>query len=181
MSNDDLLQSFVAGDQAAWSAIVCRFERLVYSVPLHCGLGPDDAADVTQATFAALINQSLAIREPDRLGYWLSTVARRLTWRQLERRRREAPAGAHLETIIDLDRVSESDHADRLAFDAEVYDAINRLPAHCRDLISQLFLDADEPTYAEVGVRLDRPVGSIGPTRQRCLDRLRDLIEELRA
>ncbi len=181
MSNAELLQRFVDGDQAAWDAIVCRFERLVYSVPLHCGLGPDDAADVTQATFAALINQSRTIRQPDRLGSWLSTVARRLTWRQLECRRREAPVGEHLESMVDLDRVSDSDHAERLAFDAEVYDALNRLSPRCRDLITHLFLDGDEPTYAEVGVRLDRPVGSIGPTRQRCLDRLRDVIEELRA
>ncbi len=180
MSNGDLLQRFADGDEAAWAAIVCRFERLVYSVPLHCGLGPHDAADVTQATFAALINQSQTIRQPDRLGSWLSTVARRLTWRQLERRRREAPAGADLESIVDLDRVSESDHADRLAFDAEVYDALNRLSPSCRELITHLFLDTDEPTYAEVGDRLDRPVGSIGPTRQRCLDRLREVIEELR-
>lgn len=180
LSNADLLQRFGDGDPAAWNAIVDRFERLVHSVPSRSGLGPHDAADVTQATFAALINQFGAIREPDRLGFWLTTVARRLTWRLLEQRRREAPVGELIEGLSDLDGSRASDHAERIALDAEVYDAMNRLPASCREVITQLFFDRGEPSYAEISLRLDRPLGSIGPTRQRCLDRLRETIEEMR-
>ncbi len=173
-SSGVLLERFRSGDEDAWNTIVGRFERLVYSIALRSGLNREDAADVTQSTFAALIRQIDNIKQPDRLGSWLTTVARRLAWRRIETLRRESPIGDDIDVRIDFD------DSERFAAEAEVYDAMSRLPAACQDIITRLFLDPKEPTYAELSVVLGRPVGSIGPTRQRCLDRLRAIIEEQR-
>lgn len=180
-SNQELLEHLGDGDRAAWEELVHRFERLVYSVPIRSGVPVDDAADIAQSTFAALIRNHDRIRDPERLGSWLTTVARRLTWRFLEQQRREAPRSDHLEVVIELDAPADFDHSERFALDAEIYDAIRQLSPTCQELIARLFLTGEEPSYAELSRALHRPIGSIGPTRQRCLDRLRTVLEEMRS
>src|SRR5215216_3858638 len=70
-----------------------RYERLVYSIPLRYGLSRDDAADIAQITFTILIQSMDSLSEDSRLGPWLVTVARRHTWRLLDRNRRERALG----------------------------------------------------------------------------------------
>ena len=177
-TNAELLARFGKGDQAAWLALVARFERLVYSVPIRTGVDLDDAADITQSTFAALLRSHDRISDPERLGSWLTTVARRLTWRVIEQRRRETPRSDHLDGDLEFRSLIEFDHSESFARDADVYDAIRRLSPSCREVITRLFLTGEEPSYAELSQTLGRPIGSIGPTRQRCLERLRIVLEE---
>jgi RNA polymerase sigma-70 factor (ECF subfamily) len=88
----DLVPRCRAGDSQAWHELVTAYERLVYSVPRSYGLDREDAEDVTQATFALLLSGLRSLRDDQSLVPWLGTVARRQTWRVIDRRRRDREA-----------------------------------------------------------------------------------------
>ncbi len=162
------------GEATAWDELLDRFERLVYSVALREGLSIEDAADVTQTTFEALLAQLDRIRDDRQIVYWLMTVARRQAWRVRKDRQRLQPRE---QTTLDGAEEAEDPTDDR-ADVLWVYDGLSKLGSPCRDLITALYFDPHTPSYAEVASRLGRPVGSIGPTRARCLQRLRDILDE---
>ncbi|WP_219416278.1 RNA polymerase sigma factor [Pseudonocardia nigra] len=160
-------------DPQAWREVLDRYERLVFSIPLHHGLSRDDAADVCQIAFSALLEGLDNVRDETRLGAWLATVARRQTWRILAGRRRESLDGR--------DDPEQSSSADPIAAHERVvwlYEALLELEPGCRELLISLYFDTTQPSYAEVARRLGRPLGSIGPTRARCLERLRAALGE---
>jgi RNA polymerase sigma factor (sigma-70 family) len=170
-----LLHACRRGDPTAWQSILDRYERLVYSIPLNFGLSHADADDVAQSTFTALIRSLDAIEDEDRLGAWLGTVARRQTWRLVERRRREAP-----DDHSGLDRVaSDEESRTRVEHLEWVHQGLTRMDARCRHLIEALYFDEGDPAYTEVAERFGIPVGSIGPTRARCLQKMRTILESL--
>ena len=166
-----------AGDKDAWDAIVESFSGLVWSVANGHRLGPADAAEVMQTTWQRLLEHLDRIREPERLGGWLATTARRESLRMLKLRNRELPTddettfGRGLEQgpspeelVLDKDR------------DRQLWRAFARLSERCQRLLRLVVLVA--PPYAEVAIALDMPIGSIGPTRARCLDQLRRFLTE---
>lgn len=171
VDNSSLLEACRNGDTRAWSRIVDRYERLVYAIPLREGLNRDDAADVAQETFAALIGSIDRINDPERLSAWLITVARRLSWH------RQGLIPDTLD-VLDVDLATDHDIAGDTAQTSWVYEAIQSLGEPCRSLVIALFFDPGEPSYAEIALRLGRPVGSIGPLRARCLERLRCALEQ---
>jgi RNA polymerase sigma factor (sigma-70 family) len=170
LSDFELLDACRGGDPEAWEQLVARYERLVYSVALRNGVTREEAADITQMTFIALLESIGKLRDEQRLASWLMSVARRLAWRQRRRSERERPG---------LDGASTSDNAiaswERIAV---VHEGLQRLGRACRDLILALYFDPATPSYAEVAERLGRPIGGIGPMRARCLQRLRTLLGE---
>ena len=170
-----MLRACQNGDQKAWQALLERYERLVYSIPLNFGLSRSDADDVAQATFSALIRSLGSISDEQRLAAWLGTVARRQTWRLVERRRREPPVSDD-----QLDRVSTEDsviaHTENLEW---LHQGLTKMDRRCRDLLTSLYFSEETPAYTAVAEQFDIPVGSIGPTRARCLDKLRSYLEEL--
>jgi RNA polymerase sigma factor (sigma-70 family) len=166
-----------AGDQGAWAALVDDFTGLVWSVAAGHRLGPGDTAEVVQTTWLRLLENLGRIREPERLGGWLATTARRESLRLLRLRGREWPADAEQvldrepapgptpeEAVLDRDR------------DRRLWRAFARLPERCQRLLRLVVVL--RPPYTEVAAIMDIPVGSIGPTRQRCLDRLRRQLAE---
>jgi len=169
--NRDLIDACRSGDNVAWSEVVSRYERLVYAIPLKEGLSHDEAADVAQDTFAALMTGMHNIADPERLGAWLMTVARRFSWRH--RNRRLDLAGEDvIVSLIDEDIAGDAIQA------LWVYEAVNDLGEPCRSVILGLFFDPKEPSYEEIALRIGRPLGSIGPLRTRGLERLRRRLEE---
>ena len=90
----DLILDCRSGDLGAWQSLLDRYERLVFSVPRRYGLSREDAADITQLTFTIFFQSMDTLSEDSTLGAWLTTVARRHTWRRLDRKRREE-AGSH--------------------------------------------------------------------------------------
>src|SRR3954447_2455521 len=90
-SNADLLRRCLAGDANAWQVIVRRYSRLVHSVPVRYGLSRPEAEDIGQEVFWALAQQMERIEDPERLGGWLLTTARRMSWRLIQQRRQEQP------------------------------------------------------------------------------------------
>jgi len=170
-SDEELLAACRRGDVSAWSLVLARYERLVFSVALRYGLSRDDAADIAQATFTALLQGLDDLREQDRLASWLATVARRQTWRLLERTRRERLETLNGDGPEADDEIAGWERAEWL------HRGLDGLGEPCRELLATLYLDPAQPSYADVAARLRRPVGSIGPTRARCLARLRTILD----
>lgn len=165
LDTTSLLQRCAHGDLAAWEALVDRYSRLVYSVPVRLGMSADDAADVVQDTFSTLLVRLGDIDRPESLGSWLMTVARRLTWR---RRAAERPVVEVAETML-IDSGSDERTLRAIALQG----ALETVGEPCSTLIRLLFLDPTEPGYTEVARCLGCAVGNVGPLRGRCLERLR--------
>lgn len=175
-SDAALIAACRGGDAVAWNKLVGRYERLVFAVASYEGLGPDDAADVTQLTFEALLDQVDDLLNADRLRWWLTSVARRTSWKTRERVRRDAP----LEITESWQRrLSVPDGADDRAELQSLVRALDQLGEPCRELLTQLYFDPSEPSYAEIAANLGRSQNGIGPSRSRCLAHLRQILESI--
>ena len=171
-----LLQAASDGDQAAWSALVDRYARLVWSVVR--GFRLDDAAahDVFQTVWLRLVEHVDRIREPERLPGWLSMTAKNECIRVLNRQKRQIPSDFE----YDVADPTARDFADPL-IDLESIEvamqAFEQLSPEHQQLMR--LLCADPPLdYETIASIIDRPIGSIGPTRARCIARLRAIIGE---
>ena len=164
------------GDQQAWNAIVDRFTNLLWSVARGHRLGTADAADVVQTTWLRLVEHLDDIREPERLTAWLITTARRESLRVVGMARREDVGGADdLAANMPDERDGPIDTGLLLdERDALLWHCFGQLNERCQQVLRAL-MASPPPSYAEVSSALELPVGSIGPTRGRCLDRLRVL------
>ncbi|MGI9598787.1 MAG: RNA polymerase sigma factor [Acidimicrobiales bacterium] len=168
----DLVLAARAGSTEAWTELIDRFSPMVRAVARRHRLGPADIDDVYQVTWLRLAENLDRLREPDRVAGWLATTAKREALRIATRPRNET-------TTIDLDLLEgDSDEADQQLAANEAAVAVARgfseLGERCRDLLTHLLID--ELEYAEISDRLDIPIGSIGPTRKRCLQKLRALL-----
>jgi RNA polymerase sigma factor (sigma-70 family) len=168
--NTRLMHRAAAGDEAAWNDLIDRFSGLVWSIPRSLGLGAADAADVFQTTWLRLVEHVGALAEPEHVAAWLATTARRECLRLLRGAQRQIPVGDALP-----ERIAETPepHARLVAAerDATLRLAFARLRPADQALLRLLVTDPT-PSYNEVSVALDMPIGSIGPTRARCIARL---------
>jgi RNA polymerase sigma factor (sigma-70 family) len=161
------------GDQQAWDLIVARYSALLWAVTRAHRLGTADAGDVVQTTWLRLIEHLPQIRNPEGLGSWLATPARRECLGLLRSGARCQPS-EEIELLVD----AGADHAEldsallTAERDAELWAAFNRLPTRDRALLRLLAVDSP-PSYQEISAALGMPIGSIGPTRARALARLR--------
>ncbi len=170
-----LVRKASEGDEQAWSALVDRFAGLVWAVARGHGLAQADAADVSQTTWLRLVEQLNLIRDPERLGAWLATTARRESLRTLRRQARHVSVDECDDWICwDGEREPIDDLVIRER-DAALWEAFESLPPRCKRLLRALLADPP-PSYAELSDALEMPIGSIGPTRARCLDLLRGRI-----
>lgn len=164
------------GDNDAWDQLVERFSPLLWSICRGYALPRADAADVCQRVWMYLVEQLPAIRKPEALPGWLVTTARRECVRLLGAARRCPPVEDPLDAA-GLGQVEDADAAvDRALLaaerDAALRQAFEQLRPECRRLLALLIQDPPVP-YAEISARLGMPIGSIGPTRARCLGHLR--------
>jgi RNA polymerase sigma factor (sigma-70 family) len=175
-----LVRLAAEGDESAWSALVRRFSGLVWSVARSHNLGGADAEEVFQTTWLRLTEHVGRIKEPDRVGAWLATTARHESLKIIRAGKRAAPTD-------DLDALDlgDDDSPETRFLDAEqsaaddatkqrLWAAFQRLPDRCRELLRVLI--ADPPlSYTEISAMFGIAIGSIGPTRGRCLRQLREL------
>jgi len=171
-TDHELIQACRAGHALAWERLLDKYERLIFSVSLNYGLTTDDAADVTQITFTILLQNLDTLPDGIRLAPWLATVARRHTWRLLVRNRREAVSPeedlAGNETVGGI-----IDYSERWELAEWLNYGLSMLDERCRQLLLALYFDEEQPSYDQVANHLKMPVGSIGPTRARCLEHMR--------
>lgn len=173
----DAVRRAAVGEPDGWDELVDRFSGLVWSVARGHGLGPADAADVAQTTWLRLAESLPRLRDPERVGAWLVTTARRESLRVLRRGQRHIPAGVEVGDDRPCpDDVSPDARMLRRERETVLWTAFGALPSLCRTLLRVLLSDP-APSYAEVSEALDMPIGSIGPRRARCLDRLRIVLE----
>jgi RNA polymerase sigma factor (sigma-70 family) len=182
VSDRDLILRCRKGSVGAWHQLLNKYEGLVYSIPLRYGLSRDDAADIAQVTFTILIQSLDSLADDSRLGPWLVTVARRHTWRLLQRNRRET-SNEHLEgTDLAENAVllgkSDVDSIEHWELSKWLEAGLSKLGEPCKELLLALYFQPEQSSYAEVAERLGRPIGSIGPSRARCLKRLRQVLGE---
>lgn len=170
-TDSELLARCQGGDPDAWAMLIDRYQRLVYTVALRNGVGRDDAADVTQSVFIALLESTSGIRSGHRLASWLMTVSRRQAWRLRARQNHET-----LEPDPGLDLADQLDAIADWESVAVVHEALGRIGQPCRDLVVRLYFDPAAPSYAEIAARLGKAIGTIGPMRARCLNSLRKLL-----
>ncbi len=187
-TNQLLIQRCRQGDATAWQQLVSRYVRLVHSIPVRYSLAPAEVDDIGQEVFLALAQQLHQIVDPESLPAWLMTTARRASWRVLQKHKREQPLdeieltdsqlpdtyqpiGGHAPSMQELLQGWQNQEA--------LAQGLATLGDRCRQLLTLIFLDADEPSYDDISHTLAIPKGSIGPTRNRCLQQLRAILEGL--
>jgi RNA polymerase sigma factor (sigma-70 family) len=175
----ELVRAASKGDQRAWEGLIGRFGGLVWSVARAHGLSRADAADVSQTAWLRLVEHLHRLRDPERVGTWLAATARHEALRTLRRARRQLPVGDDAELDAQLERSGppvDSPEARTLAAERSdlLWRAFAELPPRCQTLLRVLMADPP-PSYQQVAVAMDMPIGSIGPTMGRCRHRLRQL------
>jgi len=162
------------GDKGAWDALVERYAPLIWSICRRHQLVGADADEVGQSVWLRLVDQLDKLREPAALPGWLATTARRECLRVLHAMRGPQSARYELKTEILPDGQPETADQELLAAErhAALHEAFLTLPPRGQQLIALLIQDPSVP-YAEISAKLGIPVGSIGPSRRRYLDKLR--------
>lgn len=174
------------GEAAAWSALVKRHQRLVYAVVMRIGLDQHSAADVFQTVFERLLKHLPRIVDPTRLQGWMAVTAKREALLHLRRSRRTVSMSRDDDDSAGA-QDSEWDFADDAPLPGDALEelqqldslrhALDRLDERSRSFLLLLFRADDEKLgYDEIARQMGMPVGSIGPTRARCLEKLRKLM-----
>ncbi len=173
----ELVRQAAEGDRWAWERLVDQYARIIWAVTRDFKLAESDAADVFQATWLRLFEHIDRLEYPARVGSWLMVTARRECLRNVAARKRVVLVhddGALGDVVAHDPEVDERLLADERA--QHVREAISHLPWQWQQLVRLLMADP-QPSYAEISDQLGLPIGSIGPTRGRCLARLRALLQ----
>ena len=183
-SDTHLIRACLAGNERAWAALIQRYKRLIYSIPIKYGATPDDASDIFQAVCMEMFSELSNLRKTESLKSWLITVASHQAYHWKKRRRTGD---------LELDN-TEEDHvpvqlADSGALAPEqleevereqmLREAVGKLNERCAHMIRLLFYEHPPLPYTEVAQRLGLAIGSIGFIRGRCLQRLQKILTEM--
>lgn len=177
LSHGELLRRAAAGDNSAWNDLVDRFGQMVWSIARGFRLDDATAKDVSQTVWLKLVENIDRIADPERLPGWLATTARREALRVSKARDRDIPTDFEYDVADDtspsLDELLVDDEENRT-----VVSAFATLDAVCQQLLRLMMI---EPalSYEEISETTGRPIGSLGPTRSRCLDKLKSAISRI--
>ena len=169
----DLVVRAKNGDNQAWDALVERYAPLIWSICRRYRLSSADSEDVNQSVWLILVGQLVALREPAALSGWLATTTQRECGRVLRAAHRTQPGRQVLEeNIPDEQAATAEEELLKAERHAALREAFTYLSPSGQQLIAMLIQDPPVP-YAQISAKLGIPVGSIGPTRRRCLNKLR--------
>jgi RNA polymerase sigma factor (sigma-70 family) len=178
-TDSELVSACLSGDEHAWSELIDRYSRLIFSIPLRQGLSREEAADVFQAVCLDLVAELPKLRDPQALPAWLIRTTARKVGKWKRRNERYLPDDGDLaESTADQDVLPDSliEHCQRTQ---ALRDGIEALPDRCRAMVRMLFFETPARPYKDVAAALGVATGSIGFMRMKCLDRLRSLLERI--
>jgi len=173
-----IVRSAARGSSSAWRVLMGRYGTMVMAIARSCRLDEADVAEVHQVTWLRLVENIDRIEQPERIGGWLATTAKRESLRLV---RANGRVVYDHEALLERPAVDAQPPEARMIGQeraAAIRRAFELLPPHCRRLLAVLASD-DTPSYKEISTALEMPIGSIGPTRGRCLEHLRRIMEEL--
>ena len=179
VSDAALVKRCLSGQEEAWSQLIDKYKALIYSIPVKYGLPQQDAADVFQATCMELLTHLEDLEEPRALPKWLIQVAHHKCyhWRKQQQRLVSRDGEAELpepEVPAVAEELVQQTEQEQI-----LREAMSTLPPRCRRLVEMLFFESPARPYAEVANELNLAVGSIGLTRQKCMEALRKSLDEL--
>ena len=169
-SDRELIDSCLQGDQNAWTELIHRYQRLIYSVARKLCPQPEDVGDVFQRVCLDLFQSLKSLRNDRTLPAWLITVTKRRAYAVLRATRENIPIEDYL--------AENNPHVEAVGQEFLLERAVEELPERCQSLLRLLYFDPQSPSYEVVSSRLGMPVASIGPTRARCLEKLRKLLQK---
>ena len=174
-----LVKECLAGNEAAWGQLIDKYKALIYSIPVKYGLPAHEAADVFQATCTELLVRLPELREPRALPKWLMQVAHHECYRWKRQQQRVVSRDGQPDLPEpEIPAIAES-IVQQTQEEQMLREAMNALTPQCRRLVELLFFETPARPYAKVAEELGLAVGSIGFTRQKCIDRLRRQLDEL--
>lgn len=165
------------GDNAAWSRLVDRFQALVYSVARRYGLPDEDAADVFQTTFQSLVRSLDRIESGQALPRWLAVTASRESLRIKRMKGRTVDfdsSGITLDEIVASEETDAEETSVAMDRGLRLREALAEVTGRCKQLLELLYMD--EAPYSEISEKMTMPVGAIGPTRGRCMEKLKTVL-----
>jgi RNA polymerase sigma factor (sigma-70 family) len=173
LDNLALVEKVRSADPAAWGMLTDRYTNLLWYIARGMRLNREDAADAIQTTWLHLVERIDTVRQPESIGSWLATTMRRECLAALRRRSRLVVTETWEDLPDDADPLDDA--LLRTEEDSALWRAFRGLKPRCQTLLRVLMADPP-PSYAEAASALDIPIGSIGPTRQRCLTALRGIM-----
>ena len=178
-SDERLVKECLSGNEVAWSLLIEKYKALIYSIPVKYRLPPHEAAEIFQATCVELLKRLPELREPRALPKWLMQVAHHqcYRWKRQQQRVVSRDGDADLpepETPAIAESLVQQTQEEQI-----LREAMAALSPQCRRLVELLFFETPARPYSEVAAELGLAVGSIGFTRQKCMDRLRKHLSDL--
>jgi RNA polymerase sigma factor (sigma-70 family) len=177
-TDTELVNMCLNGDALAWEALIMRYRRFIYSIPVKFGFQAVDAADIFQTVCLKLLEHLHEVKDESKINAWLSTTTTRQCLSTLANRHRETPTPDEefeepLDPSMNLEEIQVLSEAQQ-----DIRDCIQDLPPRCRSLIDMLYFDPRSLSYQEISQSLEIPVASIGPNRARCLERLKKILQQ---
>jgi RNA polymerase sigma factor (sigma-70 family) len=165
----------LGGDSQAWEDLIVRYRRLIYSIPVKFSFSSADASDVFQAVCLKLIEHLHDLKDDTKVSAWLITTTTRQCIHLRAQRMRESSSDEDFEEPAAAD-VNVEEVQIQTQEQQTVRDAVEQLPERCRNLLELLYFSTRNPSYGEISETMKMPVASIGPTRARCLEKLRTVL-----
>jgi RNA polymerase sigma factor (sigma-70 family) len=174
-----LVKECLAGNEEAWSALVDKYKALIYSIPVKYQMPPQEAADVFQAVCMELLSRLPDLRKPKALPAWLIQVTHHQCFRWKRQQQRVVSSDSETGMIEpEVPPIAES--LIRQTQEEQILrEAISELAPQCQKLVAALFFEFPARPYADIAAELGLAVGSIGFTRQKCIERLRSSLKKM--
>jgi RNA polymerase sigma factor (sigma-70 family) len=177
-SDEKLVAECLGGNERAWTSLIDRYKRLIYSIPLKYHLSPEDAGDIFQNVCLELFSELPRLREAAALRKWLVTVTAHQCYHFKQKQGRTEPYGGDGEREDGSELGLPEGMLEQLQQESVLRQAVTELPPRCRKMVEMLFFEEQPVSYADLARQMGLAVGSIGFIRGRCLKRLRKLLEE---
>ena len=175
LGDPEIVALCLSGDAKAWETLILRYRRLIFSIPVKFSFSTADASDVFQAVCLKLIEHLHELKDETKVSAWLITTTTRQCIHVRAQRIRESSSDEDFEEPADSG-VNVEEIQIQTQEQQAIRDSVEEMPDRCRKLLELLYFDLKNPSYEEIGQTMNMPVASIGPTRARCLEKLRTVL-----